>query len=837
MKIAEYQQMMDYLTGPRERFNGGGSVRNKTVLPKKKPEEEVKKRKIKNFEKVKGALENPKEVKEMIDKPKRGLVDEPGSYAGKEKYKNPKRALRRKNLYIKTYGQQSFDNLSRGDKSKVTSGDRNPLNVGQGKFKSFDPKFEPYRKEALKVFEKFKKSKKPFAPIDIAEKTIENMKGKKGAIKNINVAQFTQNLTRSFFTDEQRELFNIKEANIKRIIEKQTPKQTIFEEMIKGNSNIKSLMQATNLSKKEVERIVKNITTTDIPKARKELALGKDIQNVVLRNFTAKDFGTFRAALANEPTLNITFRKAIEELVSDAYKDQPKKLKRALTRLESYFSVAKKLREAGYPINLDHPLARSVIEDMGKVEPEQLIKVTPIPENINVGIKNNLFDRTYRQVINDLKARNLSTEDRKKLLIQKKSLENLQKDLNLGDMRMTSTGKIGKYGATGPLEKDFVKELKGVANFQNKFKSALENFEPQVLKEKIMGAFDVKDSRANQIINTLTNAVQETNPQKYLQILKGVLKGKKGILEGLKADASGALDTLSQAIFPTLQAAEVLPGEAKAAIPKPKKPMDFDLDMSLSKPSEPFKYLPDYSDAALVGAGTVAASKFTKPDPFKKVRRFPKKVGSGILRGATAVEAPMLALPQSAFQAGKLIGDIKKGKQTSVGAADITLPTSFSSLAASKKFGLDLFADNAGRIKRFLTAGLSPRAVSLLSRGSVYATPFLETGIQGYNAYKALKEADKKASVFEPRVDTALGKAPISYYNKIMSEIPSEGRSNEFSIPFTDKKFTLSEAGVGEFSAAGGGIAKLAGKSSGPAPESGPTPQGLDFLMKRGRQY
>ena len=39
-----------------------------------------------------------------------------------------------------------------------------------------------------------------------------------------------------------------------------------------------------------------------------------------------------------------------------------------------------------------------------------------------------------------------------------------------------------------------------------------------------------------------------------------------------------------------------------------------------------------------------------------------------------------------------------------------------------------------------------------------------------------------------------------------------------------------------EFSAAGGGIAKLAGKSSGRPPESGPTPQGLDFLIKRGRQ-
>ena len=36
---------------------------------------------------------------------------------------------------------------------------------------------------------------------------------------------------------------------------------------------------------------------------------------------------------------------------------------------------------------------------------------------------------------------------------------------------------------------------------------------------------------------------------------------------------------------------------------------------------------------------------------------------------------------------------------------------------------------------------------------------------------------------------------------------------------------------------AGGGIAKLAGKRSGPAPQSGPTPQGLDYLLKRGRQY
>ena len=42
---------------------------------------------------------------------------------------------------------------------------------------------------------------------------------------------------------------------------------------------------------------------------------------------------------------------------------------------------------------------------------------------------------------------------------------------------------------------------------------------------------------------------------------------------------------------------------------------------------------------------------------------------------------------------------------------------------------------------------------------------------------------------------------------------------------------------MGRSGAAGGGIAKLAGKSSGRPPESGPTPQGLDFLLKRGRKY
>ena len=94
--------MMAYLTRPgfnsggSVNFNGGGAVSNRIVLPKRKPPEEVKKRKKINYEKLKQYLgEESRELieKELgfaeggdVDTPKRGLVDEPGSYAGDDEY-------------------------------------------------------------------------------------------------------------------------------------------------------------------------------------------------------------------------------------------------------------------------------------------------------------------------------------------------------------------------------------------------------------------------------------------------------------------------------------------------------------------------------------------------------------------------------------------------------------------------------------------------------------------------------------------------------------------------------------------------------------------------------
>ena len=64
MKIKHYNEMMEYLTRPG--FNGGGAVSNRTVLPKRKPAAEVKKRKKINYEKIKQYL--GKESQELIER-------------------------------------------------------------------------------------------------------------------------------------------------------------------------------------------------------------------------------------------------------------------------------------------------------------------------------------------------------------------------------------------------------------------------------------------------------------------------------------------------------------------------------------------------------------------------------------------------------------------------------------------------------------------------------------------------------------------------------------------------------------------------------------------------
>jgi hypothetical protein len=73
----------------------------------------------------------------------------------------------------------------------------------------------------------------------------------------------------------------------------------------------------------------------------------------------------------------------------------------------------------------------------------------------------------------------------------------------------------------------------------------------------------------------------------------------------------------------------------------------------------------------------------------------------------------------------------------------------------------------------------------------------------------------------------------LDMFNKALAT-PQELQEEKTQRALDRGFYTPGDRSIDPFQAAGGGIAKQAGDSSGPPPESGPNPQGLQGLMKRG---
>ena len=291
MKLKDFKQAMDWRR--RVGFNGGGYVKKK-VLPQPKPKEEAEKvnkaRKEKNFEKVKGALENPKEVKEMIDKPKRGLVDEPGSYGGlgsgaKKGASKPVKSFADQGIYTITefakldnqpFTEQTLrsgiatknKNIINGLKAagieilpKTKAGQATRLKMinstkSMGKLVDYamnlpkPPKSlsQPFYNEIPKAFNQLVKEGKPFSQADVAKKVLSNLedspyKPSQKAFEEV----VGKNLTKA----QKKKLTS---GKITRALTETAPKRTVFEQVLEGNTNVKQLAKASGLSQKEVQK-------------------------------------------------------------------------------------------------------------------------------------------------------------------------------------------------------------------------------------------------------------------------------------------------------------------------------------------------------------------------------------------------------------------------------------------------------------------------------------------------------------------------------------------------------------------------------------------------------
>ena len=838
MKIAEYKQMMEYLTRPG--FNGGGSVRNKTILPKKKPEEEVKKRKIKNFEKAKPALENPKEVKKMIDKPKRGLVDEPGSYAG-EQAKGIYTLDELANLEINPYGPDGFKSLVRGGSGKTKeqinkfnkmlkdSGaelfprkeggsykykikDMDKLIKGVTNYALASPKSKPkiftdrYYEEVPKTFKELVKKGEPFSKEDLKRRVLLNLKDFPYQMKDTALDDV---ITRTISKKEQKKFTyggDLKSLQVTK------GKQDIYENVLKGNTNIKNLMKATGQSKKEIERNLKNLMYS-LYETRGAIGAKEDLSNidrknkinVFLRNENLKNIDKAIDNIIDEPTLKTSRRDTLFDIIYDAIGNpknkktyQPKRYKRMAERLRSFYSLndalSKKFPE--FDLRLDHGLSKAAIKAViGTGDKTKFINVAPLSEELNAGLKKS-FDVQYKTILENIQD-DSKRADRTKFLKQKVVLEKLAKNIGLPFGTISPEGK--KKFTSGTLEQqDLPKNIKKAITIKN---NIIENIKKiPDLEQQFKIAFEGTKTNA---LETLNNLKKDKNIPRVLSFLKMLIKKRPGLRADIPEGSFDFLNKISDAIVSPVAAAEVLPGEAQAATPK--EPMNFDLDMSSPKPSEPLKYLPDYGDAALTGAAAAGASKYMKKgDPLKKFRRFitaaPVRKGLGkLIQGAgTPFAGPLFAATNvySKMKEGQSFADAVVDPLTGI---ELAVPGLFKqSVSKITKIPALQQVLRLGRFGRMLT----PIGLTLAAAGQ---------GQEFYNQYKDLQKMKEQ----NPRE-----------YSEFMSRRVAPALSAAEQTAIED---------MGRSGAAGGGLLKQAGDRSGKPPEAGPTPQGLDFLMKRGR--
>ena len=184
----------------------------------------------------------------------------------------------------------------------------------------------------------------------------------------------------------------------------------------------------------------------------------------------------------------------------------------------------------------------------------------------------------------------------------------------------------------------------------------------------------------------------------------------------------------------------------------------------------------------LAGAGTAAgAYKFRKP-----IIKGAKAVG----RGALKLLGP-LAVP---LEAGFVLSDLKSGSTVPEALADVVMAGGIFREKDKRKFIEDKYGTET--LNRYVAAK-TPGITDVMDMPT--AVPALSQELQAIDA-----EAD-------------------AYLQTLRNQ-----RAQEF-----ERKSNLPRPEINPFQAAGGGIAKMAGVSSGPPPESGPNSQGLQGLMKR----
>ena len=719
----------------------------------------------------------------------------------------------------------------------------------------------PFKNEVLKIFNEFSKTDTPFSTSDIYYKVVENLQDN----PRIFIPQKRKGGTRIPGEEIKRALGKDKAAllmdgNLQRIEKTIGNRKKLVDILSKGKSDINTLSKTLGINKKNLFAEA-DILFDDIYRYTRSKVRGTGFGEKYgyLKDFDVSDYKNILNNLRASGFEKLDER-SMRALITEAYAETDKgKFKAAVNRLNEYTKTNAQLKELfGFEFQLDHPLSFQALKDLKNVSPENLLRVNPIPAQLN-RIKIGL-DGTYRKIIKNIRQGNSTSE----LLNQKKAIETLSSKLGIGEFKIDNTGrKVLSFGADPFLKTNLPEKMGQNIFLQDRIAKNLKNIDPNLFTEalgerskvtksiqklKPMEPQKVKGLKSFMKANGIKCIVNKSNggsvtcdmPQAYEKSLNELsTKAQAGDqaaaakMTNFAKSVRGAGSVIKGVLGPA-----ALVFEAGIAVPlglfeysqgKPATEIVDSLTYGLfgkSREDRLKEQMPAYrqvenlqnidqriQNLERLQKGTRGQKLRSKPKVEKAKEEF-QTVAEPFLSLENPAAGMLENLKQSEDLRQKLIEEDLQRKEERKTPFDLSDP---------------FMAAKGGRAGFKL--GSLRKGIQALIDKSVKSTPKDTTPDLDALIKKALDEDffDKKDRI----IDNINAKIARARAKGLDSQEIGEGQI-EFYDDITKSNFRTK---TGPFfdrrKKAGGGILKQAGDSSGPPPESGPMSQGLQGLLNR----
>lgn len=300
----------------------------------------------------------------------------------------------------------------------------------------------------------------------------------------------------------QKTVFDKQRIGIDYILNTEKPTLKGLQKKLKGTGqNANNLL--ANLYKRSLLAIGNKIEKTSMPRS-------------VFKDYSVDQLTLLKDKIRDVPDFSSYYERDIRDLVSDAYKNKPKKYKIAMEKINDYFKLNNAIKER-FPnlgLQLDHPISYKFLTDVKKeTNPENLIRVRPIPGRVNtfkVGLDNRI-----REVAEGLQKEPGS----KQLLNEYSAIQKIGRDLGVDIGKISRGGKFLSYGASKIGDVPLLPDIYKSVDIQNKFTKLIENYGKEDPKIKKL----FKDAGIN--INALANMSKtgKINPKTFSNFMNKYL--------------------------------------------------------------------------------------------------------------------------------------------------------------------------------------------------------------------------------------------------------------------------------------------------------------------------